>query len=154
MSESRMISAVNAALRREGINDDVTAAGQFSPQGSTGGMFVGGIIGDDVGGAAGLAGGSIIGRGAAGAARGLPRDMIVGVSAGFVYGFAGRSRSREPNELVFRVSRQGLTVKVGSRVNVRILELFPAGGSETIALEGNRLPVTHSKDVIDALTSS
>jgi hypothetical protein len=36
-------------------------------------------------------------------------------------------------------------------VNVRILELIDNASGSRIELEGNRLPVTHSKDVIDAL---
>jgi hypothetical protein len=76
---------------------------------------------------------------------------LVGVSATTVYGFAAATRHSEPSDLVFQVPRAGLTAKVHQRVNVRVLELIdPASGSR-IELEGNRLPLTHSKDVIDAL---
>ena len=47
--------------------------------------------------------------------------------------------------------RAGLTAKVHQRVNVRVLELIDTAGGSRIELEGNRLPLTHSKDVIDAL---
>jgi hypothetical protein len=45
----------------------------------------------------------------------------------------------------------GVTAKVHQRVNVRILELIDTASGSRIELEGNRLPVTHSRDVIDAL---
>ena len=82
---------------------------------------------------------------------GLPPFMLLGVSATQVYGFAGRSRREEPTDLVFQVPREGLTVKVHARVNVRILELIDEATDSHIELEGNRIPVTHSKDVIHAL---
>ena len=77
--------------------------------------------------------------------------MLVGVSATNVYGFAGRSRRAEPSDLVFQVPREGLTVKVHQRVNVRVLELIDESSGSRIELEGNRLPITHSKDVIQHL---
>jgi hypothetical protein len=77
--------------------------------------------------------------------------MLVGVSETQVYGFAGRSRSKEPSDLVFQVPREGLTVKVHARVNVRVLELIDEATDSRIELEGNRIPLTHSKDVIHAL---
>jgi hypothetical protein len=77
--------------------------------------------------------------------------MLVGVSDSTVYGFAGRSRRKEPTELVFKLPRAGLTAKVHQRVNVRVLELIEdASGSRRA--EGNRIPLTHSKDVINVLT--
>jgi hypothetical protein len=36
-------------------------------------------------------------------------------------------------------------------VNVRVLELIHDDSGSRIELEGSRLPVTHSKDVIDIL---
>jgi hypothetical protein len=42
-------------------------------------------------------------------------------------------------------------VKVHERVNVRVLELSDEASGSTIELEGNRLPLTHSKDVIETL---
>jgi hypothetical protein len=53
---------------------------------------------------------------------------------------------------VFRVPRENLTVHVHKRVNVRILELVDESSGSRIELEGNRIPLTHSKDVISELT--
>ena len=77
--------------------------------------------------------------------------MLVGASAGTVYGLAVSHRNSEPSALVFQVPRDGLEVKVHQRVNVRVLELIESESGSRIELEGNRLPVTHSKDVIDEL---
>ncbi len=55
--------------------------------------------------------------------------MLVGVSAVSVYGFAGRSRSKEPSELVFRVEREGLTAKVHQRVNGGLEVTAPSASS-------------------------
>jgi hypothetical protein len=49
------------------------------------------------------------------------------------------------------VSRDRIEVKVHQRVNVRILELVDSSTGSSIQLEGNRIPLTHSKDVIDVL---
>jgi hypothetical protein len=95
--------------------------------------------------------GSLAGMHSADARFGLPETMLVGVSATTVYGFAAATRRSEPTALVFQVPRAGLTTKVHQRVNVRILELIDTASGSRIELEGNRLPVTHSKDVIDAL---
>jgi hypothetical protein len=158
MSEERMLELVQGALEQRGIEDEVVAAGQFYPRGHTGGLFAGGMLGGDaggmLGGAAGSIGtgvGSLAGMHAADAASGLPETMLVGVSATAVYGFAGASRRHEPKDLVFRLPRDGLTTKVHQRVNVRVLELIDEASGSRIELEGNRLPVTHSKDVIEAL---
>lgn len=159
MSEERMTELVQAALTESGINDEVLAAGQFQPRGATGGLFAGGFLGSEAGGVLGEAGdlagfgvGMIAGRHAAGAARGLPTNMLVGVTATMVYGFAARSRRSEPTAMVFKVAREGLNVKVHQRVNVRVLELIHDDTGSSIELEGNRIPVTHSKDVIGVLT--
>jgi len=53
---------------------------------------------------------------------------------------------------VFQVPRAGLTAKVHQRVNVRVLELIEPGSGSRVELEGNRIPLTHSKDVIRLLT--
>jgi hypothetical protein len=76
--------------------------------------------------------------------------MVVGVSGSTVYGFAGNRA--HPKALVFSVPRQGLEAKVHQRVNVRVLELIEPDSGASIELEGMRLPITHSKDVIDELT--
>ncbi len=158
MSEEQMVDLVQAALAESGIEDEVLAAGQFSPRGQSGGMFAGGLAGSEAGGllgeagqAAGLGAGSLAGRHAASARSGLPDNMLVGVTATMVYGFAAPTRHSEPTALVFQVPRTGLSVKVHQRVNVRVLELIDDASSSRIELEGNRLPVTHSKDVIDTL---
>ncbi len=158
MSEENMVDAIQQALADRGIEDEVVAAGQFNPRGHTGGLFVGGLGGSEAGGAlgrvgedVGMAAGSIAGMHAADAASGLPGFMLVGVTATTVYGFAGRSRRKEPTDLVFEVPRANLTAKVHQRVNVRVLELIHADTGSTIELEGGRIPVTHSNDVIEAL---
>ena len=159
MSEENMVEAVREALAARGVEDEVVAAGQFNPRGHTGGLFIGGLAGGDAGGklsavgdAVGTAAGSLAGMHAADAASGLPETMLVGVTETTVYGFAGRSRRKAPTDLAFEVPRARLSAKVHQRVNVRLLELIDDASGSTIELEGNRLPVTHSKDVIDALT--
>ena len=159
MSEAEMVELVQDALRERGIDDEVLAVGQFAPRGHSGSAFAGGLIGSEAGGvfgevgeAAGLAGGFIAGQHASDAASGLPASMLVGVSATTVYGFAARSRRSEPSALIFQLPRAGLTAKVHQRFNVRVLELIEEASGSRIELEGNRLPVTHSKDVIATLT--
>jgi hypothetical protein len=158
MSEEKMARLVRDALAARGITDEVLAAGQFYPRGHTGGSFVGGLVGADAGGLLGEAGeavglgvGSIAGTRAADARRSLPASMFVGVSATMVYGLAAATRHSEPRALVFQIPRAGLTVKVHQRVNVRVLELIDGASGSRIELEGNRLPLTHAKDVIHML---
>lgn len=152
-----MVELVGDALRKRGVTDEVLAVGEFNPRGHTGGLFVGGLVGDEAtGGLGGLAdgvgtvAGSLAGSRAADMASGLPPWMLIAVTPGTVYGFAGR-RSKEPTDLAFEVPRQGLEVKVHQRVNVRVLELVDGASGSSIELEGNRIPLTHSKDVIDVL---
>ena len=159
MSEEAMEHAVQEALAREGIVEEVVAAGQFNPRGHSGSMFAGGLAGGEVGelgGSAGEAVGEIAGVAggmrANAATSGMPQWMLVGVTADSVYGFEGRSRSKEPGALIFKADRAGLGVKVHQRVNVRVLELIHPESGSRIELEGNRVPLTHSKDVIEALT--
>jgi hypothetical protein len=161
MSEEGMEHAVQEALAREGIAEEVLAAGQFNPRGHTGAMFAGGLAGGGVGGAAGSVGedvgeviGAVAGPRASDASHGMPSWMLVGVTAESVYGFDGRSRSKTPGALVFKAKRDGLEVKVHNRVNVRVLELIHPESGSRIELEGNRVPLTHSKDVIAALSES
>ena len=158
MAEQQMVELVQGALAARGVDDEVLAAGQFYPRGHTGGMFVGGLTGGEAGGllgqaaeAAGEVAGSLAGAHAADARSGLPAAMLVGVSATMVYGLAAPTRHSEPTALAFRIPRASLTVQVHQRVNVRVLELIDAASGSRIELEGNRLPVTHSRDVIDAL---
>ena len=74
--------------------------------------------------------------------------------ASTVYGFdTHREREREPTELLFRLPRSRLEVRVHPRVNVRVLELIDGTSSSRVELEGERLPGFHVSDVIDALRS-
>ena len=153
-----MVESVRTALRELGVTDDVTAAGQFQPRGHTGSMFAGGLIGDSLTGGLGSAadsvgtvGGALAGARMHDAASGLPRNMLVGVTATHVYGFAAAHRSSPAGALVFGLARDRLEVKVHQRVNVRVLELVDSTSGSSIQLEGNRIPLTHTKDVIDAL---
>jgi hypothetical protein len=157
MSEEQMVAVVNEALAATGIEDSVTAVGEFYPRGHTGAGFAGGLIGGDAGdaigspaGGVGATGGYLAGTHAHDAASGLPEQMLVGVSDTTVYGFAGSRRRADA--LVFRVPREGLEAKVHQRLNVRVLELIDAASGSRIELEGNRLPITHSKDVIEELS--
>ncbi|GAA2140055.1 hypothetical protein GCM10009844_09360 [Nocardioides koreensis] len=159
MAEEQMIGIVEEALRELGVPEEVTAAGQFLPRGHTGSMFAGGLVGDSLAGSAGgvadavgTAAGSLAGARAHDAASGLPDKMLVGVTPTHVCGFGAATRYSAAGPLVFRVPRRNLDVRVHQRLNVRVLELIdPATGSR-IELEGNRIPLTHSKDVIEALT--
>jgi hypothetical protein len=158
MSEERMVELVQEALAARGIEDSIVAAGQFNPRGHTGGLFVGGLLGGDVGGVLGgvaegvaVGAGSLAGMHAADASSGLPDKMLIGVSDTAVYGLAAATRHSEPTAIAFQVERAAVTAKVHERVNVRVLELIEEGSGSRIELEGNRLPVTHSKDVIEVL---
>ena len=159
MSEEGMEQAVQEALAREGIDEEVVAAGQFNPRGQSGSLFAGGLAGSEIGAAGsvaedvGLAAGSLAGMRANAATHGMPQWMLVGVTDAAVYGFDGRSRSKEPGAMVFRAERSGLEVKVHQRVNVRVLELIHSDSGSRIELEGSRVALTHSKDVLAALTA-
>ena len=50
-----MVELVQDALRERGVDDQIIAVGQFNPRGHTGGLFVGGLLGSDAGGALGAA---------------------------------------------------------------------------------------------------
>lgn len=158
MSEDTMVESVESALRGMGVVAEVIAAGQFMPRGHTGSMFAGGMLGDSLADGLGGAADSVATVGGAlGAARihdaasGLPDSMLVGVTATYVYGFAAAHRSSPAGALVFGMARDRVEVTVHQRVNVRILELLDSATGSSIQLEGNRIPLTHSKDVIDAL---
>jgi hypothetical protein len=158
MAEAQMIKAVQAALDDHGISDTIVEVGQFEPRGTIGSVFAGGLVGGELGGAfgeagdaIGTAGGFIAGREANAESRGLPKEMFVAASETTVYGFKMRTRRKEPEDLVFQVPRAGLDVKVHGRVNVRVLELVDEKTGSKIELEGNRLPITHSHDLIKYL---
>lgn len=157
MSEQAMIDMVQAALNDIGLDDQVLAVGEFEPRGHSGGAFLGGTLGSEagsafggVGEAVGTAAGFVGGQRVADAESGLPASIIIGVSDTMVYGFAGR-RSRLTSGVLFQLPRSGLTATVHQRVNVRVVELIDGSTGSRLELEGNRLPVTHSKDVIDLL---
>jgi hypothetical protein len=158
MAEEKMIEIVAEGLRELGVPEEVTAAGQFMPRGHTGSMFAGGIVGDSLtgslgglGDAIGTVGGSLAGARIHDASRGLPSTMLVGVTPTHVCGFAATTRHSPVGPIVFRVPRESVEVKVHQRVNVRVLELIDTATGSRIELEGNRIPLTHSKDVIHAL---
>jgi len=67
VSSKNIIEAVNQAMAAQHLDDRVVAAGQFSPRGSSGGMFVGGLAGDSlVGDVVGLSGAATVGGALAG----------------------------------------------------------------------------------------
>jgi hypothetical protein len=69
-----------------------------------------------------------------------------------VCGWAQAHRNTDAGGLVFRIPRRDLEIKVHKRVNVRVLELIETSSGARIQLEGNRIPLTHSKDVVQALS--
>jgi hypothetical protein len=155
-----MIKAVQAALDDQGIDDTIREVGQFEPRGMTGALFAGGMaggtVGDELGGMGGAVGtpvGSLAGMAMSSHESGLPLHMMVGASDAMVYGFkmAAGGRRSEPHVMAFQVPREHLEVKVHGRVNVRILELIDGDSGSKIELEGNRLPITHSHDLIKFL---
>jgi hypothetical protein len=158
VSEQKMIEIVRDAMAREGIDENVLVVGEFYPRGHTGAGFVGGMAGGSVGdfggnlaGAVGTVAGYLAGERISDDARGMPERMLVAVSPQAVYGFVEDSRRKEPGNLVFRVPRAELETKVHQRVNVRVLELIEVRTGAAIELEGNRVPLTHSHDVIREL---
>ncbi len=161
MNEREMAQAVQSALVRLGVDDEINAAGLFEPRGHSGSMFAGGVIGGDIGddlggglaGAVGTVGGGLAAQKAHDAASGLPEWMYVGVSDGTVYGFAADRAHHEAGDLVFRVDREGLDVEVHQRINVRVLELVHSDSGSRVELEGLRFPGQHAGDVIHALES-
>ena len=76
--------------------------------------------------------------------------MLVGASesSGLRLQDGEGGRRKEPHDLVFQVPRDAMDVKVHGRVNVRTLELVERETGARIELEGNRLPITHSHDLI------
>jgi hypothetical protein len=57
-------------------------------------------------------------------------------------------RRHEPHDLQFQVPRDRLDVKVHGRVNEHVLKLIDRETGSKIELEGNRIPITHSHDLI------
>jgi hypothetical protein len=157
--EARMVELCQEALARQGIEDEVVAAGQFFPRGHTGAGFTAGMAGGELGGVlgrvgedVGLAAGVIGGQRAHDAASGLPERMLIAVSDAAVYGFdTHREHGREPTDLIFQLPRSGLQARVHPRVNVRVVELIDEASGSAVELEGERLPGFGVSDVIDAL---
>jgi hypothetical protein len=141
-----MVDKVRDALARRGIQDEIVAAAMFFPRGHSGAGLLGGDLGDRMSGLAGGLG-ALVGQGAD---DGEPR-LLVGVSATSVYGFGTRERDREPTELVFRLPRSQLEVRVHARLNVRVVELFDRTTGARVELEGARMPGFHVGDVLHAL---
>jgi hypothetical protein len=104
--------------------------------------------------AIGVGVGMLAGGHAAAKAEGLPQSMVVGVSDTMVYGMHAQTRSSDPDRLVFGVKRDGLRSVVHQRGMVRVLELIHDDTDSTLELEGSRVPVTHAKDVMDALAAT
>ena len=157
MNEQELIERTAAILAEAGDSEEVVAAGLFNPRGHTGSMFAGGILGDGVAGstgglasAIGTAGGALAGMKAHDATSGLPEWLVLAVTAGSVIGFTTDSR-RRPTQPIFRFERSELETKVHQRVNVRVLELIHKDTGASVQLEGNRIPLLHTKDVIKAL---
>lgn len=153
--------AFDEALAASNITDTMVAVGLFSPKGTVAGMTAGGLVGDIVGGGVGGAVGSLVGdvaglttgRQAAGSMHNLPSDLILGVSTTMVYGATQPGFGGSPSRIIFQVPREGLKATAKNRLSVRVLELEAPGDPVPIRLEGNRNPLTGSKDVIQALTS-
>ena len=157
MNEQELIERTSAVLAEHGAGEDVQAAGIFNPRGHTGSMFAGGFLGDGVAGTAGglvsaigTVGGALAGAKVHDAATGLPEWLVLAVTPASVVGFDTDSR-RRPTRPIFRFERSELETKVHQRVNVRILELIHKESGATVQLEGNRVPMLHTKDVIKAL---
>jgi hypothetical protein len=157
MADETMVALVQQALDDREIKDQVLAAGEFKPRGHSGELFVGWLTGGeaseplDISEFAGVGFSSLPGIPVADAGSELPERMLIAVSSSAVYGFAAGSRDDEPTELIFSLTRSGITVNVHKRANVPILELIDESSGSKIELEGDRPPVTHSKDVIEAL---
>ena len=156
-----MVQLVQRTLTQWGVEDAVHTVGQFEPRGESGAAFAGGIlgstvgdvIGGSVGSSIGIGAGMLGGRAAGRAASGLPARMLVAVSDTMVYGLEARTRRSDPERLVFALPRSVLTATVHQRVNVRVLELIRDDTGARIELEGSRVPLTHSRDVIQELTT-
>jgi hypothetical protein len=157
MNEQELIERTTEVLAESGTPENVEAAGIFNPRGHTGSMFAGGFIGDGIAGAGpdlvdaiGTVGGAVAGAKLHDAATGLPEWLVVAVTPTAVVGFDTDGR-RRPTRPIFRIDRSELETKVHQRVNVRILELIHKDTGSSVQLEGNRIPLLHTKDVIKAL---
>jgi hypothetical protein len=160
MNEQELIERSAEVIARAGTAEEVVAAGIFNPRGHTGAMFAGGLIGDSAGGplgnlvsSIGTAGGALAGAKIHDAASGLPEWLVVAVTPTSVVGF-DTDRRRRPSGIIFRLPRAALETKVHQRVNVRVLELIHRDSGDSVELEGNRVPMLHTNDVIKALRAA
>lgn len=159
VDETDARSRAEQVLTAQGIQDNLVAVGWFYPRGHTAAGFAGGLvgggIGDELGSAAGgvgTVGGYVAGTHAADAASGLPERTIVAVSATHVYLLASHHEGgTAPTELFATLLRENMETKVHQRVNVRVLEIIDRASGAKYELEGSRVPMTHSEDVIKAL---
>ena len=83
---------------------------------------IGGSVGEAVGGAAGVLGGMR----ANAAAHGMPEFMLVGVTADGVYGFEGRSRSKEPSWVAARRADAGTPIALALAVSCFLARPAPS----------------------------
>ncbi|CAN5533354.1 hypothetical protein BH20ACT15_BH20ACT15_04430 [soil metagenome] len=95
MSEQGMVNAVQQALAREGIADEVIVAGQFSPRGHSGSLFLGNVPGDELGGIGGAASAAV---GPVAGMAGNSKDVIAELTgeAGHRRRLAYKDRSGRP----------------------------------------------------------
>src|SRR6186713_1368354 len=133
MNEQELIERTTEVLAESGAPENVEAAGIFNPRGHTGSMFAGGIVG-----------GAVAGAKVHDATTGLPEWLVVAVTPTSVVGFDTDGR-RRPTRPIFRFARSELETKVHQRVNVRILELIHKDTGSSVQLEGNRIPLLHTK---------
>src|SRR4051812_11339754 len=146
-----MVQRVQELLRSGGVEDRVVAAGQFMPRGPTGGTLVGSLAGGE----AGASGWPPARRPAC-----MPPTPRPGCRA-ICWSASRRAPSTPSRRTASRGSRRpwlsrcrrGPDREGPPRVNVRVLELIGDASGARIELEGSRVPITDSKDVIAALTS-
>lgn len=155
MSEARMVELMQCALKARGIEGEVIAAGQFNPRGHTA--------------ACSSAVWPVAKSGDArrrGSGRGLDHGNACrraplrapGQDAGRPF---RHDRVRLRRALQTRPAHCsclsgpacGPHGQVHKGLNVRVLELIDEATGSRVELKGNRLPATHSKDVIQALSS-
>ena len=158
MAEEQMVEIVESALRELGVPEEVTAAGQFMPRGHTGSMFAGGLVGDSLTGSlggladsVGTVGGSLAGAHVHDASTGLPGTMLVGVTPTHVCAFDSRSRHKRPGRSSSGCPGSGSGWRFTSGSTCGSWSSWTRSTGSRIELEGNRIPLTHSKDVIEAL---
>ncbi len=156
MSVERIVEVADEALASAGIQETVSAAGEFNPTGIRV-RIRGWLDRSDVGGSMGsladdvlTVGGSVAGTRAHEAAVGLLERIVVGVSQRWSTGFAAAAPTRRRSPCGCRGG--GLQAKVHQGVRVRVLALIDVDSGSGIELETMRLPITHLMDVWKQLT--